>query len=467
MKSKVLLCIGAASVLAVSCTNDSVVDVNPDPVGNALTFSPSVGARSIETTISNLGSIGVFAHGLDHNYGLYNNYVIGKEDAGSAIPEIAHREGAVQTSQGIWKLSRNVYWPTGVSNILFWGVSTLRQPEKNGDGSAPSLPTEVMGNNGTFKFVNLSEHGLQILGFTPKREETRTASYGDGLLQQDLVVANTAQMGNTTNNIPLQFGHALAQVQIKATAGVGQPAGTRRVLVKGAWIVNARSQAIYSSTFTTKDGTDGGKLITFKQQWSTHSEPVAYGALFENAILLTENPTSIINNRQGTIESETGSLMLIPQNVNKWNANSDKDEYDACTTTDAYILLYCRVELVHEGDVHEGDANIGSGDGKHYHQLFPVADTYKADSYGYTCVPVKIDWEAGKCYTYTLNICGASSGAGVYPPVIPTDVPKIDTVIPDGKKPGDAVLDDPISFTVTVAPWPDDQGWIEGETGNM
>lgn len=47
-----------AAVLATSCANEELVDVNPDVQGNALHFSPMVGhSRAIETTVNNLGDL--------------------------------------------------------------------------------------------------------------------------------------------------------------------------------------------------------------------------------------------------------------------------------------------------------------------------------------------------------------------------------------------------------------------------
>ena len=56
--------------------------------------------------------------------------------------------------------------------------------------------------------------------------------------------------------------------------------------------------------------------------------------------------------------------------------------------------------------------------------------------------------------TYTLEFCGKSSGAGLYPPK-PGDGFPTDNVIdrPDGKKEGEHVLNDPIKFEVTVDKW--------------
>ncbi len=54
-----------AAGLATSCANEEVVEVNTDPTGSAISFSPRVGraTKATETTISNLGNFAVVARG--------------------------------------------------------------------------------------------------------------------------------------------------------------------------------------------------------------------------------------------------------------------------------------------------------------------------------------------------------------------------------------------------------------------
>ena len=152
--------------------------------------------------------------------------------------------------------------------------------------------------------------------------------------------------------------------------------------------------------------------------------------------------------------------MLIPQPETK---GITFDE-NGVAAQGAYILLLCRVEAKHPGKLHGGDSGSGNtatgpvwSDGTdHFHQLFPEADTYDPQTYGYTCVSLDLkDWLPGKKVTYTLEFCGKSSGAGLYPPKPGNGFPTDDKVIdrPSGKKEGDHVLNDPIKFEVTVDKW--------------
>ena len=145
--------------------------------------------------------------------------------------------------------------------------------------------------------------------------------------------------------------------------------------------------------------------------------------------------------------------------------------------------MLCRVELQHTGavTVEPGEPIYQPNDetGYHYHQLFPVMDSYDEAAYGLSAIPIPVDWAIGKKYTYSLDMCGDNTGAGKYPPNIPTDgtvadylakfIPEsiresvhIITDVPEGKKIGDYVLDDPIQFNVSVSNWDNGEEWVNG-----
>lgn len=154
--------------------------------------------------------------------------------------------------------------------------------------------------------------------------------------------------------------------------------------------------------------------------------------------------------------------MLIPQKIEKQEITKDSK---AESYKGAYILLLCRVEVVHPGAEHKEDGEENNSateaEATHTHQLFPVTNEKNTKEYGYTCVPIALDWQPGVKYAYNLNFCGANSGAGIYPPDgvetikgLPTSNENL-TIIkrPGGKNPGDLVLDAPITFEVSVGGW--------------
>lgn len=438
------------ALCAVSCSNEVVLDQNLDPQGNAIAFSTKVGhsSRAAETTIDNLGDFDVIAKSVYNDGSLYDAYLIGNATGG----ETAKRDGNTNT----WNLDHNVYLPNSVKNVAFWAFTD----HQTGDADAKVL------SSGTVSFDN--HNGPKINGYTSAKADLTNAelsTWSDGSAQHDLVTA-FAQAKNDrviSNVIKLDFNHLLSQVKLNA-AQLNKAENDHRVVkVKGAWFVNVCQKATLSAGYAYEAGTDN---ISDKPSWAAWENPACFGTYYNHSIDLS----SATSEGEDLLKTP---LMLIPQaeNLAAWDAKTE-------TTTDTYIMLLCRVELKHPGDKH-GDSeasgdDIYAADGYHYHQQFPVnaEGKYNADEYGLTCIPVKIDWKSGYRYTYNLDICGAASGAGVYPPFDPEKakelIPASDNKIvlntdrPAGKNIGDPVLDEPIKFNVTVSAWKEDSEWTNG-----
>lgn len=441
------------ALCAVSCSNDVVLDQNLDPQGNAIAFSTKVGhsSRAAETTIDNLGDFDVIAKSVYNDGSLYDAYLIGSADGG----ETAKRDANTST----WNLDHKVYLPNSVKNVAFWAFTD----HQAGDDA------KVL-SSGTVSFDN--HNGPKINGYTSAKADLTNAAlstWSDGSAQHDLVTAFAQAKNNGifSNIIKLNFNHLLSQVKLNA-AQLNKAENDHRVVkVKGAWFVNVRQKATLSAGYAYEAGTDN---ISDKPSWGAWESPACFGTYYNHSIDLS-SATSV------GVDLLKTPLMLIPQDVDlaAWDAKSE-------TTTNTYIMLLCRVELKHPGDHHGEDTASGedifAANGYHYHQQFPVnaEGKYDAEEYGFTCIPVKIDWKSGYCYSYDLNICGAASGAGIYPPIAPEAVealkaqliPAADTKIrvnatrPSGKKIGDPVLDEPIVFNVTVDEWKTDEEWTNG-----
>lgn len=453
-----------AAICLAACSNDEVMEKNLDPKGNAIAFSAKVGhsTRAEETTFENLGNFYVFGKSVHPGGSLYSAYLVGSESGDTFTPETAVRKDATSggTSTSTWSLEREVYLPNGLTNAVFWAFAD----GKNGD--------ETILSSGTVKFDHNS--GPQIIGYKSARANLADGTpsvWADGYVQRDLVSAfgqAKKSDGTVSNNITLNFNHMLSEVIIRAAQkGKDDKDDHRVVKVKGAWIVNAFSKADLSAGYNPTGQKDS-------PAWSEFAEATQFGSYFKDAVDLS----NYRGGDNGWVDLTTYSsnpLMLIPQEVTAWSPDRSSSFK---TTTTAYIMLLCRVELKHAGTTHEGqtvnDPDIRVDGEYHYHQQFPVTDTYDAKAYGLTCIPVKIAWDRGKRYTCNLDICGATSGAGIYPPSYDVNdikplVPNIDDIniipIPEGKHPGDVVLDAPIKFTVTVSGWENGE-WIDGG-GNL
>lgn len=462
--SAVTFALMTGAIFVTSCTNDIEVDKNIDPAGNAISFAPSVGhtSRATETNLGNLGDFAVVARGMHHDGVLYDSFLIGSATAG----EVATREG----TSPIWNLGRNVYWPSTFNEVMFFAYTTLKSGETG----------EALYSGSTFGFDD--SKNPYIDGYAPKKADVTVSSddaatvWADGKEQKDLLVAYTKQARSTSpTTVDLKFKHALTQISITAKQKDKIESDHRVVKIKGAWIVNATKTGKLSGNLNynpTNQSTND------KLSWTTTgTDKVAYGS-FYNQILELNKDDDMDLLRPEAAGDLLGSLMLVPENLTEWKKTQNDNG--------AYILLLCRVELKHGGATHEGDADMTDiyTDGtNHYHQLFPVnTSTYNAAEYGFVCVPLNSTWNTngiGKHYTYKLDICGATTGAGLYPPTLAGDfinklIPtgskvgnsdlKVVTDRPNGKNVGDAVLDEPIKFSVSVEDWvtPKDSEWKPG-----
>lgn len=492
-KSAGALALLAVASLATSCATDVETSVNTDPEGNAIRFAASVGrsARATETKLDNLGDFAVVARGMHPDGVLYDQYIIGASGGGDIAKKVS---GSTNT----WKLDHDVYWPAALQRILFVGYTTLQSGESSDGGVLSGAKFSIGGDV------------PEISSFEPKKADLSKGSnagtgiWADGKDQKDLVVAFNAMDRGSSTAVSLNFRHALTQVSIQAGMKDKESTDHRIVKVKGAWIVNAAQSGDLSATITVDTEDKATYPTTNTTSWSSSVDLETYGSYYDDVINLTKN---------GNNDLLRESLMLIPQSLTAWDPKNP-------SVTGAYIMLLCRVELEHDGESHPGDSknedvaftgSDAAGNGKHYHQLFPVnTEKYDGSEYGFVCVPLGTDWGdpdspdikgsttttdfkgMGKHYTYKLDICGKESGAGYYPPtpdpskLIPggatvtalvrqTDgtykeenaplQPKTD--VPSPKVVGSPVLDDPIKFTVTVSEWDDLSKNSEWTDGNL
>lgn len=475
-KRLIPLAVTAALCLA-SCSNDEVMERNPNPRGNAITFSAKVGrsTRATETKPGNLGNFYVFAKSVHPDKTLYDAFLIGSDGNTPEMAERQKEESGSWTDE--WTLDRDVYLPNGISDVVFWAFTDQQTPATGEMGTDILSSGNVSFNNNTGPKIENYESAKADL------TDTEKTTWADGSVQRDLVsaFAHAKKEGGSglENHITLNFKHMLSEISIRGAQKDLSPNDHRRVFVKGVWIVNAKRKATLSAGYdkdNTKDNPDWEfSSNTFTQFGTYFSSPVELwkkgGKSDEDWADLTSSP-----------------LMLIPQKLTEWTPSTSpsSDEFTACKG--AYIMILCRVELEHDGDKHNGgdpnDQDIYVKDGKHYHQQFPATGKYVSEQYGFACLPIGTEFQKGKRYRFNLNICGKGAGAGIYPPGYTGEdgnpIPEIMALIPeseknkieiitiptggtDPKKPGDEVLDEAIKFTVDVEGWVDADGqWIDG-----
>ncbi|MEY8588130.1 fimbrillin family protein [Phocaeicola sartorii] len=404
-KIKLAGMVAMLSMTFVSCSNDELKEAYQ---GEKITFTTKVGASRAQVIngVADLESFRVHA------------------EMGGDKPFLDHVKAERASSAdatGIYKLTgisdNEAMWPEGVNEIEFWAYGPEQVGQPSHDGSSKILHFE--------KFSPQDSPAAQV----------------------DIVVAY-AKSKKTSGAIPLTFHHALSQVEVKARCGDD----SKHVMIKAAYIVNLKKEG--ELRYTSQNDTH--------LEWNPGSEVKYYGTSFD-VITLEDKENNGKKVYQGLlaepVDEQKGSksgtgLMMIPQDITALNEDMDNKG--------VYIAMYCRIESHHSGNyensyIGEKDPFVkdfaDGGSVYHHHQLYPKTGTgYDSNAYAYTCVPITAPdgkWEPGKKYIYNLNFFDGGSGGGIVPPT--------DSGLPDtgneGDKPGHPVVEEPISFTVTVEDW--------------
>lgn len=404
----------AASLIFAACSDDQTDVVNNGP---EITFRTSVSrAQNIDKTNLKEFKVWAFANVVSSENPPFIDGLVAKQDP---------------KDPDVFKFDHSIFWPSDIATLNFWAIS----------------PAEGL-------TVTHSSTTMSLKDYEPAAKPED---------QLDVITAfeQVTRGGNSGTSVSLTFNHILSQILVSAKAGdVVGGEENRSVKVKGAWLVNIGTNATASRS--SLSGANENKI-----DWSACGSTAAvYGSYFTNEITLGKNALSFFDFKNDNVSAYKSNLLLIPQQLTEW----DKTEGGK----GAYILLLCRVEATHKGDLHNGasDPMVKPGTGNHTHQLFPhdgEATSFDPNAYGYACVPIGTNWETGKIYRYILDICGKNSGAGIYPPVHLPDLPGLDnpdiTIIktPGDDKVGKPVLDYPITFKVTVNDWDDPTTWNPGD----
>ncbi|WP_300901811.1 fimbrillin family protein [uncultured Bacteroides sp.] len=423
------LALGLGSTLfAASCSNDEIEQVNR---GTEITFNTAVTRAAVETTAS-LKEFKVWAQSVGYEGTmLIDGQVAKKQTAGG---------------QNYFKIDDPIYWPSDIAQINFWAVSP--------------------------KDININmDQTTKVIKFTPDSIPSK---------QKDLIVAYTPALRSVGTNVNLNFNHALSQIIVKAKRGEVHKDNngkdeTKAVTIKGAWIVNVLPTGELSFVNDEKK---------HYMQWNDlKGTKCYYGNVFNTPVNLTghdaHNVLAETPAEKDSVPANGNNLMLVPQQLSKW----DLDSEDKTTNNKqgAYILFLCRVTAEHQGSTHSSGTKttggVQEGNNTHTHQLFPYTGNYDNEEYGFSCIPINTTWEPGKKYIYTLEFCGPTSGAGIYPPQTDVDniwkalgenkkyiktIPKTPGADDKQKTVGDPVLDQPIRFTVEVESW---EEWTDGNMG--
>ena len=248
------------------------------------------------------------------------------------------------------------YWPGDGSSLDFYAYA----PSATTLGATITIDNEVK----------------TLKGFSPAAEITN---------QVDFITANTTgSKENASEGLAVMFNHQLTQVEVKAkNANEGY-----EYKIKGVKIAQISSKGDFD--FSTS-------------QWTLYpNEKAVYEVKYGNPIILSTYGQSIM-------ESNGDNAMLLPQQLVKWDPDTDPTN----SQKGAYISVYAQVT-----------STAGA-------QIFPE----EAGEYGWLAVPIDTEWKAGNKYVYTLDF---TEGAGYLDPIDGSSQP---------------VTGKTIGFNVNITPW--------------
>lgn len=230
--------------------------------------------------------------------------------------------------------------------------------------------------------------------------------------QTDLVVGyNTGKKSaNEQNGLEMNFRHALSQVVVKAK----NSNANMKVEVIGVKVGYVNSKG--TLTMSTATTTNNAALLP-SASWTGHADILNYTAGSADRTTAVGGTVVELDGTVKDLQFDEGGFMLLPQTQEKWGGVGAADG--------AYLAVLCRISQ-----------NDGTGK---FNLLYPKpADVAAGENYGYSAVPVKMEWEPGKKYTYTLDFFGNGGGG------------QVDPEKPGG---GEDIVGGPIKFTVTVDAW--------------
>lgn len=430
-----MLIAAMATPLLISCSEEVHVEVNK---GRAIDFHTSIGSRSVPIITEDLTQICVTAIKIDKTTGVQSLYFGGGEKNGSLSELFTKAKGSIYFTS-----AENFYWPADGSKLQFYAFA----------------PTLDKNNLPYFTGVTINEKSQSINFDTEDQIEN----------QIDLITASAeANKDSETTGVSLVMQHRLSQIEIRAFSNNTKydfdVSGVRigRVASKGSFNFtpenanqlikdNLNADGEVAETYNewtlgSLKGTVWGYDLTDRSTFTYENVDSENKAVWERLPESTaENKTSLclmptMKEEDGTVKKDKDgnpvvlNAFLIPQKLVPWNRVSDfanNTNNGAADNSGAYIAIKLRVTEKGTGKV-----------------VYPDSPQW-GNGFQWAAVPISGIWEAGRKYTYTLNL---TAGAGFVDPTDPL--------------PGTPILSDPIQFSVTVSGWenedPEEIVWDNG-----
>lgn len=284
---------------------------------------------------------------------------------------------------GVWTPEKEYFWPRS-GNLQFYSYSPA--------GVKVNMPAEV-------DAATVAPTIEYVANSNSERQEDLL--YATNVT--DAAWAYTGAPNATTLNI--NFRHALSQIVFCA-----QNTNPDWIVdIADVQMYNVLSRGKYTFPMETTSPISGS-VKEVHGSWELNDILNSYTTKFEAKTNIGAQVVPLTT-------TTSGAILAIPQKHESWDPQTDAN----CKLNGTYFTVQCKIR----------QRNAAGG----YDLLWPSIHT---DTYEYIAVPVSIDWQEGKKYTYTFIF---GDGAGYIPP---TDTEGGEPVVP-----GDPALSK-IRYNVTV-----------------
>lgn len=366
---KVLL--GTLAVLTLAaCSKDEVVQQNPnDAISFSIVTNKAV-SRAIDGYCNNKlpDDFQVWAAAQGKKY--FENETYEKyNDAKPGVPEVYK----YKPSDGVMR-----YWPES-GTVDFFATKNA---------------------NGTVNFTASGTTSIAFTGFTVN---------GTVSAQTDFIYAVNKDAKKTTPTAPLNFRHALSQIEFMAKNENSKiyvkidGVSVKNVNSVGDFLVNEETEGNYEDAdhkFGETTITPITDPRTGRCSWTNQKTKVGYDVTFDETVVLS-TPTSLTVKDASDKEYNGNTMYLLPQTLTAW------DKKDAASTqANSYFIVNALIYNVADGATFNPTDDIvvwgdnSSGSWKTKPIAIPVPDPTK--------------WEDGKRYVYTFVF--TKDGNGGYDP---------------------------------------------------
>ena len=389
MKKCYLLAAGFLMLLG-SCSQDELVDVNPDSLGDQIEFSVVTNGATR-------------ANAIYHSNNLPTGFNVSAKSDGKSYILKDH----YSFTDGKWINDNGTrYWPEDEDQTIDFYAYVNGEVDWN-PATSPYAK---------FKTFTVAD-GEEVTSDFIKNLETSSSK---GVANQvDLLYAVKLGQTKTEDAVTLNFRHALSQIVFNAK-NVSKNlfvkvAGVKVVNVKGTGSSFEFPDANTDNNIKGADGEIAGPdYPSGANGWGTWTlsgdATQAYGVDLAAAVPVPYGETTPV---ALTTENDKDAMMLLPQTTTAWAEGNDFYGADA----GSYILVDCYAYNIADGQGGEGNVEAAEGeDGKENIKETLIWGTDNGDgtySTRWLAIPASFNWEQGKKYIYTIVF--GKDGGGFIP----------------------------------------------------